>query len=661
MAFSRYGNIRCSLNGLSALRKESNPMQKLLLCILLALITVSSGAESGPFYAPIRSNDLPTLRKLVRTHGTKARDSEGNSPLMLSAAFGSLESMRLLLDSGANPNTTNSVGAAPLHWCANDPAKVRLLLAKGANVNARSKLGRTPLEIAVYHDGNIETARLLIAKGADVKAVDKGGASVLEIACGSNVDVDVARLLLEKGAIANTKDGGGFSPILVASAVHQGNGDTIKLLLAHGAMATEKCIDFLGHVKNGNIELGAFTALHEAASVGNFEGAEALIEAGADVEAQDIRHFTPLVWAVATDHPNLKIVQLLLAKGAKPAPAIAWAKRYRNPAILRLFGLDPVASAPVTAEAAIGPVTRVHVREALSKAFTGLQGPASNFFKNGGCVSCHAQNMSGFAVSLARPLGFRTNTAREVKEAATTDRFLSVLEQDLLQRNDPPGGADTIVHALLQTREAGLTPTISSDALAVYVAANQTKAGGWSGGGQQRAPAEDGVINITAKAVRVLHEYPLPGRKAEFTERIVRAAGWLTKVEPLTTEDRTYQILGLVWAGRKAPANRMQELIALQRAEGGWGQTVDLPADAYATAEALWALHEAGMASSNPVCQRGVAYLLRTQAKDGTWHVVSRSMPFQPYFESGFPYGHDQWISQTSTAYAAIALAFAGK
>ena len=35
----------------------------------------------------------------------------------------------------------------------------------------------------------------------------------------------------------------------------------------------------------------------------------------------------------------------------------------------------------------------------------------------------------------------------------------------------------------------------------------------------------------------------------------------------------------------------------------------------------------------------------------------SRAPEFQPYFESGFPYGHDQWISASATAWATMALA----
>ena len=79
--------------------------------------------------------------------------------------------------------------------------------------------------------------------------------------------------------------------------------------------------------------------------------------------------------------------------------------------------------------------------------------------------------------------------------------------------------------------------------------------------------------------------------------------------------------------------------------------------DAYATGEALYALNTAGqMAPSHPVYAKGVKYLLNTQAADGSWHVKSRSIWVQPYFESGFPYGHDQWISAAGTSWAAMAL-----
>ena len=82
-------------------------------------------------------------------------------------------------------------------------------------------------------------------------------------------------------------------------------------------------------------------------------------------------------------------------------------------------------------------------------------------------------------------------------------------------------------------------------------------------------------------------------------------------------------------------------------------------ADAYATGQALYALHASGMPPRDRVYQRGVAYLLRTQLEDGTWFVRSRAFGFQPYFETGFPHGVDQFISAAATSWAVIALAAA--
>jgi N-acyl-D-amino-acid deacylase len=60
---------------------------------------------------------------------------------------------------------------------------------------------------------------------------------------------------------------------------------------------------------------------------------------------------------------------------------------------------------------------------------------------------------------------------------------------------------------------------------------------------------------------------------------------------------------------------------------------------------------------TDPAYQRGVAYLLATQAENGSWRVASRAAKFQAYFNSGFPYAGDQWISAWATGWAAMALA----
>ena len=87
-----------------------------------------------------------------------------------------------------------------------------------------------------------------------------------------------------------------------------------------------------------------------------------------------------------------------------------------------------------------------------------------------------------------------------------------------------------------------------------------------------------------------------------------------------------------------------------------------MTSDAYATATALAALHEAGgLPLTSPVYQRGIRFLLDAQLPDGSWHVVTRSKPVQLYFETGFPYGKDQFLSMAATAWSTYALLLAAE
>jgi glycogen debranching enzyme len=54
-----------------------------------------------------------------------------------------------------------------------------------------------------------------------------------------------------------------------------------------------------------------------------------------------------------------------------------------------------------------------------------------------------------------------------------------------------------------------------------------------------------------------------------------------------------------------------------------------------------------------------VQFLLNTQFADGSWFVRTRALPIQPHFESGFPFGRDQFISAAATNWATRALALA--
>jgi len=197
-----------------------------------------------------------------------------------------------------------------------------------------------------------------------------------------------------------------------------------------------------------------------------------------------------------------------------------------------------------------------------------------------------------------------------------------------------------------------------TDAAVLEVAGLQTADGSWSSGAH-RPPSEHSSFSATAVAVRVLQLYMPPGVKDELEKRVARARDWLVHARPRSHQEHAFHLVGLKWAGAdsKLIGSAVEALLELQRDHGGWAQLPGLEADAYATGLSLYALHEGGgVAPTAEPYRRGVKFLLATQCEDGSWHVRSRSYKFQPFFESGFPHGHDQWISAAGSGWAAMAL-----
>src|SRR5262249_23607850 len=119
------------------------------------------------------------------------------------------------------------------------------------------------------------------------------------------------------------------------------------------------------------------------------------------------------------------------------------------------------------------------------------------------------------------------------------------------------------------------------------------------------------------------------------------------------------QLLGLYWAGADQTALKplAGAILAAQQRDGGWRQRDELASDAYATGQSLYVLAKAGVSPTDAPYQRGLAVLLATQAANGSLRLTSRAPKLQAYFNSGFPYAGDQWISAWATGWATMALA----
>jgi N-acyl-D-amino-acid deacylase len=248
-----------------------------------------------------------------------------------------------------------------------------------------------------------------------------------------------------------------------------------------------------------------------------------------------------------------------------------------------------------------------------------------------------------------------------VQEQLTTLRsYFDSWRERVLQGVPIAGDADTISYLLTGAAAENYPSDESTDALARYLKNRQSRPDGRWRARDQRPPLTTSDIEVTARSMRAIQVYAPKSRRPEYDKAVRLAVNWLAKAQPRATEDRAFQLLGLIWGQAKPDVIRKaaRALLGEQRPDGGWAQIPSLSSDAYATGEALVALKESGTLSvSDPVYQRGIRFLLNTQLEDGSWYVKSRVIPVMPYFESDFPHGIDQFISAAATNWAAMALA----
>ena len=638
-----------------------------ILAALAAAAFAATGSDA--LFRAIRNNDLAFLKSHVNPTNIEARDSHEATLLMYAAGFGSPEALELLLAAGADVNAKNAFDATALLWAARDPVKARMLIEHGANVNVQSKQGRTPLMVASRAQGSSGVIQLLLDKGADPRVKDKRADTPLLLASEIG-DVRMMRLLIDHGAPVNVANHFGETPLMLAALGNSLEG--VRLLLAKGADVKPAMTSY-STVRNGPIPLVGLTVLFFAAPYASPELIQTLLDAGAAVNVQDARGFTPLMLAVGSETQDVRVVRLLLKAGAKVnlsmgtgETALDWAEKYGNPAVLRALreaGAKSGFQYPVPRKPDVS--TEISNRQRVEKSVALMQRSSGEFFTNGGCVGCHHQPMTALAVRAARDAGVRVDEAAARENLNVLRLQWASSREELLQSIDPGGGPDRISISLLALSAAGLAPDAITDNAVTEVAFSQRLDGSWGKldvPGASRPPMFESIIGVTARAVRALQLYGIPARKDDFDRRIARARAWLLESKAVTGEEAAMRLLGLYWAGanKDQVAGAARALVDGQRSDGGWAGNPNLESDAFTTGEALYALHEtASVPVTGQVYRRGLEYLRSTQYPDGSWYVRSRAPKFQPYFQSGFPFDHDQWISAAATAWASMALAAA--
>lgn len=130
-----------------------------------------SDTETGQIIKAAKRGDTATVSRLLMQDSAllKARDKDGSTPLHCAAWNGHVETVRSLLDAGADINDHNQNshwGTTPLHAAAhgNQREVAELLISRGADAGAKNLHGRTPLGETEIHNAR-SVAKLLRAHG----------------------------------------------------------------------------------------------------------------------------------------------------------------------------------------------------------------------------------------------------------------------------------------------------------------------------------------------------------------------------------------------------------------------------------------------------------------------------------------------------------------
>ena len=292
----------------------------------------------------------------------------------------------------------------------------------------------------------------------------------------------------------------------------------------------------------------------------------------------------------------------------------------------------------------IPPAKPQQIHQTVERAIGYLQTESAAWLNTRKCAACHHAGMPLWALIEAERQGY----AIDKKFVADTIQSLLGSKDKLMASKIFPNPADppdprpqgrglnmglpflAVAAQSLPSRDEGQKQSLKL--IAEQIIKTQQPDGSWEFFATLRRPpinesqTTDAVWIIMALQGETGSDAPESQRAA-----LSKAIAWLdTAKRSDLHQDKVLKVLLGVRSAR--PRETLQttidELLALQRADGGWSQTVpDWTSDAFATGQTLYALSLAGYTAERPEIKRGMDFLVATQKPDGSWPMRSRSTP----------------------------------
>jgi Squalene-hopene cyclase C-terminal domain/Prenyltransferase and squalene oxidase repeat len=302
------------------------------------------------------------------------------------------------------------------------------------------------------------------------------------------------------------------------------------------------------------------------------------------------------------------------------------------------------AEEPVAASAPSPSATTEQIQKTIDRAIGYLQTESAAWLKTRKCAACHHVPMPLWALSEAARQGYTIDTKYL---ADTTESLLGTREKLMASRifpnpADPPDprpqGRGLNMGLPFLAVAAQSLPLMtegqkqSRKLIAEEILKKQQPDGSWEFFATLRRPPINETQTTDAAWIIMALE-GAGGSDAPESQRaaLAKAIAWLdaAKLSGIH-QDKALKVLLGARSGkaRESMQTTIDELLRLQRNDGGWSQTVpELKSDAFATGQTLYVLSLAGFTADRPEMKRGIDFLVATQKPDGSWPMISRSTP----------------------------------
>jgi Squalene-hopene cyclase C-terminal domain/Prenyltransferase and squalene oxidase repeat len=291
------------------------------------------------------------------------------------------------------------------------------------------------------------------------------------------------------------------------------------------------------------------------------------------------------------------------------------------------------------------PPTKPHqVQQTVERAIKYMQTESAAWLNTRKCAACHHVPMPLWALSEAERQGY----AIDKKFVADTTESLLGSRDKLLASKIFPNPADppdprpqgrglnmglpflAVAVQSMPSLEKGQKQSLKL--IAEEIVNKQQPDGSWEFFATlRRPPINESQTTDAAWIIMALEGAMGPDAPESQRAALSRAIAWLDTAKLSNIhQDKVLKVLMAIRSGKLCATvqTAIDELLALQRADGGWSQTVpELKSDAFATGQTLYVLSLAGYRAEQPEIKRGIDFLVATQAPDGSWPMISRSTP----------------------------------